>query len=56
MTCRDLVVHSVITAITIIIVFLPVVIQVCDFWKQLSWPELASSYPFVYSIVEVNPI
>ncbi|XP_046644762.1 BAI1-associated protein 3-like isoform X1 [Daphnia pulicaria] len=27
--------------------------QVCDFWKQLSWPEVVSSYPFVYSLVEM---
>ena len=27
--------------------------QICDFWKQLSWPDVVSSYPFVYSIVEV---
>ncbi|XP_032788446.2 BAI1-associated protein 3 isoform X1 [Daphnia magna] len=27
--------------------------QVCDFWKQLAWPELVSSYPFVYSLVEM---
>lgn len=29
-------------------------LQVCDFWKQLAWPELVSSYPFVYSLVEVE--
>ena len=24
--------------------------KICDFWKQLSWPDVASSYPFVYSM------
>ena len=28
--------------------------QICDFWKQIAWPDLNSSFVFVYSIVEVS--